>query len=115
MPRGVKVCPDCGTVTGPRAFQCSQCGHKFDIRHQSKSVPVSVPTSKSDKIKTAGDFNIGSKVKLVSEWLPKEAKGKRGTIARFQKNPSETFAVVQWKHSAEFGDKFPLHELELVE
>lgn len=36
MPRGQKTCSKCGTMTGPRAFACKQCGQHFSFAAKSK-------------------------------------------------------------------------------
>jgi hypothetical protein len=32
MPRGIKICPSCQTTTGPRSFNCPECGHAFAMK-----------------------------------------------------------------------------------
>ena len=31
MPRGVKTCPKCKATTGPRSWNCPQCGHGYVV------------------------------------------------------------------------------------
>lgn len=32
MPKGKKTCPDCNTMTGPRAYVCKNCNHIFSFK-----------------------------------------------------------------------------------
>jgi len=34
--KGKKVCPECDTFNGPRAFNCKKCGHAFKLRKPRK-------------------------------------------------------------------------------
>jgi len=34
--KGQKICPDCGTPTGPRAYCCKKCNHIFCFKPKSK-------------------------------------------------------------------------------
>ncbi len=36
MPRGKKICDNCGTPAGPRALVCSNCGTKFTFKPKSR-------------------------------------------------------------------------------
>lgn len=36
MPKGKKTCDNCGTMTGPRAYMCSNCNTPFTFAVQSK-------------------------------------------------------------------------------
>jgi hypothetical protein len=36
MGKGQKICPDCGTSTGPRAYCCKKCNHIFIFKAKSK-------------------------------------------------------------------------------
>jgi rRNA maturation protein Nop10 len=37
MPRGQKKCDNCGELTGPRAHNCPNCGHKFTFNPKKYS------------------------------------------------------------------------------
>lgn len=113
MPRGTKGCINCGALTGPRAFECPKCHTPFPIKSKPQATKV-VESKSVSPVKATGQFKVNQTVKVIAEWLPKECKGKRARIVRFQQN-TEPFAVVYWKHTQECGDKFALHELESVE
>ena len=57
MPRGVKVCPDCGEHNGPRSITCKKCGHKFQKAVKPKKDP-NKPDGRGRKIcKVCGQPN----------------------------------------------------------
>ena len=60
--RGQKVCPSCGTTTGPRAYSCKNCNHVFVFKATSKEHKNTKiirnfdwkSLKKGDKIKVSG-------------------------------------------------------------
>lgn len=62
MPKGKKICPDCGNLTGPRAYVCKNCNHIFSFKvtnTEKKTMKVIkdftwTDLAKGDKIKVGG-------------------------------------------------------------
>lgn len=62
MPKGSKTCPDCGTLTGPRAYVCKNCNHifSFNMTNKEKRTTKVIKNidwkelEKGDKIKVGG-------------------------------------------------------------
>ncbi len=62
MPKGKKTCPNCSTLTGPRAYVCKNCSHIFSFQLSNKEkrtikVVKNVDwreLQKGDKIKVGG-------------------------------------------------------------
>lgn len=62
MPKGKKTCPDCGNLTGPRAYVCKNCNHIFSFKvtnTEKKTMKVIkdftwTDLAKGDKIKVGG-------------------------------------------------------------
>ena len=55
----------------------------------------------------------GDKVQVIAEWLPKGAKGARGTVQGRQVN-GEIFYKILWKHTGKHGNLFAEHELRVL-
>ncbi len=52
MPRGRKTCPKCKAENGPRAWNCSSCGHGFTLRGVKKpDLNVTANPARSDAAK----------------------------------------------------------------
>jgi hypothetical protein len=62
MPKGSKTCPDCGNLTGPRAYVCKKCNHIFSFKMTNKEKRTTKiiknidwkDLEKGDKIKVGG-------------------------------------------------------------
>jgi len=62
MPKGKKTCPDCGNLTGPRAYVCKNCNHIFSFKvtnTEKKTMKVIkdftwTDLAKGDRIKVGG-------------------------------------------------------------
>jgi hypothetical protein len=60
--KGKKSCPDCGTLTGPRAYVCRNCNHIFSFKMSNKEKRTTKiiknfdwkQLEKGDKIKVGG-------------------------------------------------------------
>jgi len=44
MPKGTKVCPDCGAEMGPRTAKCATCGHVFFLTKAEKEALTTAVT-----------------------------------------------------------------------
>lgn len=86
--KGQKSCPDCGTITGPRAYACKKCNHIFIFKAKSKEAKNTKiihnfnwrDLVKGDKIKVTGgpyyvhrgDFlRMGYRGKFIVEGVDK--------------------------------------------
>jgi len=60
--KGKKACPECGTITGPRAYVCKNCNHIFIFKmsHKEKKTIKAIrdfdwrQLEKGDRIKVGG-------------------------------------------------------------
>lgn len=62
MPKGKKTCPNCGELSGPRAYVCKNCNHVFSFKITNKEKRTLkvvrdfnwTDLEKGDKIKVGG-------------------------------------------------------------
>lgn len=98
--RGQKICPECQTATGPRAYCCKKCNHVFVFKPKSREAKNTKIISKvnwrelvkGDRIKVAGGPYFVSK----GEFIP---MGYRG---RFVVDAIDANGILAWgldKHS----------------
>jgi len=80
MPKGSKTCPDCNTMTGPRAYCCKKCNHIFIFKAKSKEAKNTKIIQKinwkelvkGDRIKvTGGPYFVSG-----SEFIPMGYRGR---------------------------------------
>lgn len=80
MAKGQKTCPDCGTITGPRAYCCKKCNHIFMFKPKSKEAKNTKQIhkvnwrelTKGDRIKVTGGPYFVSK----GEFIPMGYRGR---------------------------------------
>ena len=60
MPKGKKTCPECGNLTGPRAYVCKKCNHIFSF----KVTNTEKKTMKVIKDFSWTDLEQGDKIKV---------------------------------------------------
>ena len=80
MGKGQKVCPDCGSTTGPRAYCCKKCNHIFIFKPKSKEAKNTKIIQnvnwrelvKGDRIKVTGGPYFVSK----GEFIPMGYRGR---------------------------------------
>ena len=78
--KGQKICPECGTATGPRAYCCKQCNHVFAFKPKSKEAKNTKiihnvnwrELVKGDRIKVAGGPYFVSR----GEFIPMGYRGR---------------------------------------
>jgi len=78
--KGQKICPDCGTPTGPRAYCCKKCNHIFCFKPKSKEAKNTKMIQnvnwrelvKGDRIKVGGGPYFVSK----GEFIPMGYRGR---------------------------------------
>lgn len=98
--KGQKICPQCGTTTGPRTYACKKCNHIFIFKpksKESKNTKVIAKVNwreliKGDRIKVAGGPFFLSK----GEFIPMGYKG------RFVVDSIDEHGILAWgvdKHS----------------
>lgn len=63
MPRGKKVCPDCGTETGPRAFCCPKCNYDYNIQ---KGATKLVKKKHGKRVEDWKELELGDCIKVIS-------------------------------------------------
>lgn len=80
MPKGKKTCEHCGTMTGPRAYMCSNCNTPFSFKPTSKERKSTKiiknfdwrDLQKGDRIKvTGGPYFVSS-----GDFIPMGYRGK---------------------------------------
>ena len=81
MPKGKKICDNCGTPAGARALVCSNCGNKFAFKPKSKEQKNTKvirnfnwkELESGDKIKVSGGpYWLSSE----GEYIPMGCRGK---------------------------------------
>ena len=80
MGKGQKICPDCGTSTGPRAYCCKKCNHIFIFKPKGKEAKNTKQIHKvnwrelvkGDRIKVGG----GPYFVLKGEFIPMGYRGR---------------------------------------
>lgn len=80
MPRGQKICENCQTANGPRAYSCKNCNSKFAFKAKSKEQKRTKVVQnidwkelqKGDRIKVSG----GPYYVAGSDFIPMGYRGK---------------------------------------